>query len=101
MSIRQIMFYTCILLGTVMPSLSYADDIIITTPPPPVRTETIPSPRTGHIWSPGYWKWENSEHVWVEGHWIEIRPNAKWIPDRWEQEDSTHWHFLPGHWESE
>jgi len=102
MSIRKIMC-ACMILGSiVVPALAQADtDIIVTTPPPPVRTEAAPAAREGYIWAPGYWKWENGEHVWVEGHWVEARLHSHWVPDRWEQQDSTHWHFIPGRWETE
>jgi len=102
MSIGKIILCSCVLLGSAaMPTISFADDIIITTPPPPLKTETPPAARSGYIWAPGYWKWEGGEHVWVEGHWIETRPNEHWVPDSWEQQDSTHWHFIPGHWENQ
>jgi hypothetical protein len=103
MSIRNAMMCACVIMGSaIIPAIAHADaDLIVNTAPPAPKTEIVPGPRTGYVWSPGYWKWENNEHVWVEGRWIEQRKDAHWIPDRWTQDpnDPNHWHFRPGHWE--
>jgi len=66
--------------------------------PPPVRIETVPPPRVGYVWAPGYWDWHGHEHVWVGGRWIGERRGYHWVPDRWEQH-GPHWHHEMGHWE--
>jgi len=66
--------------------------------PPPVRVETIPPPREGYIWSPGYWEWRGHEHVWVPGSMIHERRGYHWVPAHWDQR-GPHWHHEPGHWE--
>ena len=65
--------------------------------PPPVRIETVPAPRVGYVWAPGFWEWRGHQHVWVEGHWMGERRGYHWVPDRWEPH-GPHWHYEPGHW---
>jgi hypothetical protein len=72
--------------------------IDIDVAPPPVRVETIPPPRAGYVWAPGYWDYHNHSHVWVSGRWIGERRGYHWVPDRWEPH-GPHWHYEPGHWE--
>jgi YXWGXW repeat-containing protein len=38
-------------------------DIVIRTPPPPVRVEVAPPPRVGYVWAPGYWSWDGHRHI--------------------------------------
>jgi hypothetical protein len=66
--------------------------------PPPVRVETVPEPRVGFVWAPGFWEWRGGAHVWVPGHYIHERHGYHWVPDRWDQR-GPHWHHEPGHWE--
>ena len=66
--------------------------------PPPVRVETVPQPRAGFVWAPGYWDYRGHDHIWVGGRWVHERPGFRWVPDRWEQR-GPHWHHAQGHWE--
>jgi hypothetical protein len=61
--------------GTVaVPTLASAGiDIDIDVAPPPVRVETVPPPRGGFVWAPGFWEWRGHEHVWVPGHFVHER----------------------------
>ncbi|WP_256077216.1 hypothetical protein [Massilia sp. YIM B04103] len=43
--------------------------IVVGSAPPPVRLETMPPPRSGYIWAPGYWNWDGYRHVWLPGRW--------------------------------
>jgi hypothetical protein len=82
-----------------MPTVASAGVAIdIDVAPPPVRIETIPPPREGYVWSPGYWEWRGHEHVWVPGGMIHERRGYRWVPARWDQR-GPHWHHEPGHWE--
>ncbi len=107
MSIRNALLCSCVIMGSaaipaIIPAVAHADaDIIVTTAPPAMREEAIPSPRKGYVWAPGYQRWANDHYEWVAGHWVEERTDAHWVPDKWTQDpnDSTHWHFRPGHWE--
>jgi len=78
-----------------------ADVIISTTAPPPLREETPPPPRTGYVWEQGYWAWENGQYVWKSGHWMDVHPHANWVADTWDQVDSQHWRYTPGHWQEQ
>jgi hypothetical protein len=86
--------------GTVAaPTISSAGvGIDIDIAPPPVRVETVPEPRVGYVWAPGFWEWRGHEHVWVPGHYLHERRGWHWASDRWEQR-GPHWHHEPGHWE--
>jgi len=66
--------------------------------PPPVRVETVPPPRGGYIWAPGYWAWRGGAHVWVPGRWMHERRGWRWVPDAWVQV-GPRWHYRRGHWE--
>jgi|SRR6185312_13084632 len=72
--------------------------IDINVAPPPVRVETVPAPRIGFIWAPGYWEWRDRAHVWVPGRYIHERRGYHWVPDRWDQRGRK-WHHERGHWE--
>jgi hypothetical protein len=104
MSVRATLACAGLIMGMLFaPAFTaFADeDIIVSEAPPPPRVETVPAPRSGFVWSPGYWAWENGEHTWHEGRWVEVtKPHqeAQWVPDHWEQRDETHWHFVSGHW---
>jgi hypothetical protein len=95
-----------LLLGLVMaagavtaPTIASAGVVVdIDVAPPPVRIETVPGPRVGFAWAPGFWEWRDHGHVWVPGHYIRERPGYRWIGDRWDQRGGR-WHHEPGHWE--
>jgi WXXGXW repeat (2 copies) len=66
--------------------------------PPAARVETIPAPRRGYVWAPGYWNYSGHRHVWVGGHYIHERRGHHWVADNWEQHDGR-WRRSPGHWD--
>jgi hypothetical protein len=81
------------------PALSSAAiNVDIDVAPPVAQVETVPGPRHGYIWAPGYWAWHGHRHVWVRGHWLRERRGYHWVPDNWEHA-GPHWHYAPGHWE--
>jgi hypothetical protein len=71
---------------------------VVMVAPPPVRVETVPGPRVGYVWAPGYWQWRHHAHVWVPGRYMHERRGYHWVEPRWEQR-GPHWHNEPGHWE--
>lgn len=95
-----------LLLGMVMagsafvaPAIASAGIVVdINVAPPPVRIETVPGPRVGYVWAPGFWAWRPRGHVWVPGHYIRERRGFHWVADRWEQR-GPNWHHERGHWE--
>ncbi|MEP6549513.1 MAG: YXWGXW repeat-containing protein [Gammaproteobacteria bacterium] len=72
--------------------------IDIDVAPPPIRVETVPAPRVGYVWAPGYWEWRHRAHVWVPGRYMHERRGYHWVASRWDQR-GPHWHHEPGHWE--
>jgi WXXGXW repeat (2 copies) len=72
-------------------------NIDIGVAPPAPRYEVVPAPRSGYVWAPGYWRWEDQRHVWDQGRWIAARPGSSWVADRWQPRDGRHY-YEPGHW---
>jgi hypothetical protein len=72
--------------------------IEIEVAPPALRIETVPPPRVGFVWVPGYWRWEGHRHVWEEGRWIKERRGRHWVPARWVPAGG-HYRFEEGHWD--
>ena len=73
-------------------------DVVIHTPPPPVRVEVVPAPRPGYVWAPGYWSWDRGQHFWQEGYWEAERSDARFVPAHWVDTPGG-WRFMPAHWE--
>jgi WXXGXW repeat (2 copies) len=83
----------------VAPTIASAGVVVdVDVAPPPVRVETVPGPRVGYVWAPGYWEWSGREHVWRRGRWMHERRDQHWVPDHWVQA-GPHWHHEHGHWE--
>jgi hypothetical protein len=70
-------------------------------PPPPARTETIPKHKSGYVWAPGYWSWNERghKHVWTPGRLLKEKHGARWVPDQWIEKDGRY-RFSEGHWEA-
>lgn len=97
MSIRNKLVLSVALAAFASPALAEMTQIWVDTAPPAARVETVPPARTGYVWSPGYWSWQNGQHVWTEGRWVEARAGSHWDPDHWEKIDGR-WRFFPGQW---
>ena len=105
-SIRYTLCAGLILGSVTLPAIAKADlDIDVTTAPPAPQVEVVPTPRTGYVWTSGYWAWNNDlgHYEWIKGHWVEERTGEHWVPDKWTQDADhpNHWHFKPGHWEQD
>jgi hypothetical protein len=74
-----------------------AADVFIRVAPPPLRTELIPRPRAGYLWTPGYWNWNGRRHVWVNGAWVRERRGHAYNAPVWVQEGDR-WRFRRGGW---
>jgi hypothetical protein len=72
-------------------------DLNVALAPPPVIVETVPPPRPGYVWGPGYWEWRHGRHHWRKGDWMKARPGYLWDPPHWVERNGR-WHFVPGHW---
>ena len=71
--------------------------VVIGNAPPPPRFESIPAPRSGYVWAPGYWSWNGYRHVWIGGRWEVERVGSYYRPSEWVQ-DGGGWRFVPGGW---
>src|SRR5260370_41104342 len=83
----------CMAVSTVAVVASAGVVVDIDVAPPPLRIETMPPPRVGFVWAPGYWEWRGREHVWVAGRWVGERRGYRWGPDRWGRSGGrwAHW----------
>jgi hypothetical protein len=76
---------------------SAAVEVYFNAPPPPARVETVPAPRHGYVWAPGYWDLRGHRHVWVAGHWERERRGYVYNEPRWVQRDNR-WYLERSHW---
>lgn len=74
-----------------------AAEIVVRVAPPPVRSEMVPAPRRGYIWTPGHWEWRRQQHVWVGGAWLRDRPGYMYRNPEWRQRDGR-WVMQHGGW---
>lgn len=66
--------------------------------PPAVRYEAVPAPRSGYVWSNGYWQYNGSQHVWVDGDWQSERPGYTYYQPRW-VENNGRWGYQGSRWD--
>jgi len=84
--------------GGWMASAAAQTQIIVRTAPPAPRTETMPPPRRGMVWVPGFWDWNGRRYVWRSGHWVRARRGQRWREDRWVERNGG-WVRERGRWE--
>jgi hypothetical protein len=75
-----------------------ATGITLDSAPPEGRWESVPFPRRGYLWSPGYWDARWGHHRWAAGHWERQRPGYHLTQPAWSQIDNR-WQLQRGHWE--
>jgi len=61
--------------------------VVIGAAPPAPRFESVPAPRHGYVWAPGYWNWDGSHHVWMAGRWEPERVGYRYQPSEWVRDD--------------
>jgi hypothetical protein len=84
----------------VLPGIAVAQvnvNITIGEAPPPLRFESVPAPRNGYLWAPGYWNWNGNQHVWSSGHWERVRQDYDYVRPEWRQENGQ-WRLQQGGW---
>ena len=87
--------------AALMPMSSTAQtglNVFITSEPPAPRYETIPAQRSGYVWAPGFWNWENNRHVWVAGRWEAQRNGYQYQRSEWAR-DNNGWRLNRGGWQ--
>jgi hypothetical protein len=57
--------------------------VVIGNAPPPPRFESVPAPRRGYVWAPGFWNWDGHRHVWMSGHWENAREGYRFQGTQW------------------
>jgi hypothetical protein len=84
---------------TVLPAM--ANDArrvtVETAPPPPYAEESMPAPREGYVWAPGYWSYSGTKHVWSKGHFVRAREGYRYVSPHWVQEENR-WTLYPEQW---
>jgi hypothetical protein len=76
---------------------SAAVEVYFNAPPPAPRYEVVPAPRSGYIWSPGYWNLHNNRHNWQTGHWEKERKGYTRTHPQWVEAKT--WQLQPGRWD--
>ena len=73
--------------------------IVVVREPPPNRVEVIVvSPGPGHVWVPGFWRWERNDFLWTPGRWMVIRRGYhRWVPGYW-RHHRRGWLWVEGRW---
>ena len=71
-------------------------ELSVQTAPPPPRFERVVV-RPGHVWAPGYWRWNGRRHVWVAGHYVVARPGYVYVGPRWVH-GGPGYRFHDGYW---
>jgi hypothetical protein len=86
--------------ASLVPLAASADTytVVRVEPPAPI-VETVPAPRSGWVWAPGYYDYRGSNYVWVQGHWMRERPGYAWREARWVETRNGEWRRVGGSWE--
>lgn len=81
------------------PAVAKTDiDVFLNFGPPAVRYESVPAPRVGFVWTPGYWDWRGNAWIWIAGNYVRERPGYYWHAPQWVQ-GSRGWYSQPGRWD--
>lgn len=100
---RPLTLATMITLGAAawMPLPSMAQTglgLVINSAPPAPRFESVPAPRRGYVWAPGYWNWDGGRHVWTGGHWESARDGYQYQSSEWVR-DNGGYRLRGGGWQ--
>ncbi|MFM2089111.1 MAG: hypothetical protein RLZZ237_3980 [Pseudomonadota bacterium] len=71
--------------------------IVVNNAPPAPRFESVPAPRRGYVWAPGYWNWDGHHHVWNGGVWVRERGGNQYRSPVWVQQGNG-WRLDRGGW---
>jgi hypothetical protein len=100
MNVKKAMFASLFAAGIVAaPSAAFARvylDVDVAPPAPVV--ETVPAPRAGYVWAPGYYNYDGHHYGWQKGHWEHERHGQHWVQDRWVEHEGKY-HHERGHWD--
>jgi hypothetical protein len=83
--------------GRVVDATVGEESIRIGPPPLPAYDQPL-CPEPGHIWTPGYWAYEDRDYYWVPGTWVEApQIGFLWTPGYWAWGGSAFF-FHDGYW---
>ncbi len=85
--IKKVLFVSMIAASVGGTAIPAAAAVYVQIGPPAMRVETVPAPRRGYVWAPGYWNWRSNHHVWVAGSWMRERPGYAYHSPKWVQHD--------------
>jgi hypothetical protein len=74
------------------------------SPPPPLRYEVVPAPRTGYVWAPGHYELIHDQYVWRSGEWMSHRAGYRYVQPTWERvyvAGREQWRYVPSRWDHE
>jgi WXXGXW repeat (2 copies) len=98
-SIRWLVFAVMMLSLSAAAFGQIAVGISVRVAPPalPVYTQPV-APGPGHLWTPGYWAWnDDAGYYWVPGTWVVAPVGLLWTPGYWGWADGAYgWHR--GYW---
>ena len=98
---RKVLVSALLAAGTiaaVATPLSSEAQIYLNIAPPAVRYEAVPAPRSGYVWSNGYWGYDGSQHTWTAGDWQASRPGYTYSQPRW-VENNGRWGYQSSRWD--
>lgn len=72
--------------------------VMVQPAPPAPLIEAVPAPRSGWVWTPGFYEWRDGRYVWSTGRWIQARPGWDWQEARWLQRPDGSWYLVGGQW---
>ena len=96
---KSLVVLSLVSIGAVCAPMTASAEVAIyfDSAPPPARYEAIPAPRSGYVWSSGYWNAKGHNHVWQAGHWERQRPGYQLAQPTWTQHDNR-WQLERAHW---
>lgn len=82
-----------------LPSIAQTGlSVVIGSAPPAPRFESVPAPRHGYVWAPGFWNWDGNRHIWMSGHWEPARDGYQYQPSQW-MRDERGYRLYQGGWQ--
>jgi hypothetical protein len=73
-------------------------DVYVVTPPPAPRTEEVPAPRSGYVWTPGHYQYRSDNYVWTPGQWEQARSGYVYRAPAWTEREGR-WYYQAPRWD--
>lgn len=88
-----------VLCGALIAAPAFAARVYVrVAPPAPIAEVRVLAPGPGHVWVPGFHRWDGRAYVWVAGRWARPpRVGVIWVPGHWKH--TRHgWYWVDGRW---